>query len=448
MVGQGCAEVGTLSIQVTKRYLALGAIVCATLGGCSGITVLKQLPSVDDPKAFETVIVANVIESPFPSAVVAAGLTKSATLDLVTATWGDYLSANSGTGGAVTVIRGQTPTGRVFVASDQHVLASGISSLAVGDFNGDGTLDIAVATLAGGVERQSDSRSAGEIQILFGKGDGTFELGRRMAGPVPGPRSLASADVNGDGVDDLIVGSQHPRGRGIGIILGGSFESYIVPVEAGQAWPLAVGDFDRDGRIDIAVVNRSADGKTATRLTILFGDEKAAFTRRSTIVLISSAKGIGVGDLNGDGSKDLVLLSDDAVRTYLNDGKGGFKHAYSILGEFSLGSVLVSDFDGDGMQDIVVPGDDSTLRLLFGNGRGDVTRVLRLTSAEFGFSVQPPSMAYAADIDGDGRMDIVVAANSRNFYRSYGGDMRLEKQAWERPAIIIFMNRLARSVQP
>jgi hypothetical protein len=119
-------------------------------------------------------------------------------------------------------------------------------SVAVGDFNGDGTLDLAVANYL-----------SNTVSVLLGNGDGTFQAARNYAAG-SGPDSVAVGDFNGDGLPDLVVASGTVR-----VLLGngdGTFQTTPVSyVAGGLPISVAVGDFNGDGSPDLAVANYSSN---------------------------------------------------------------------------------------------------------------------------------------------------------------------------------------------
>src|SRR5262249_6877380 len=134
-----------------------------------------------------------------------------------------------------------------FQAARNYDTWSGSNSVAVRDFNGDGNLDLAVANYYA-------------VSILLGKGDGTFQAVHYYYGAGLNPHSATLADFNGDGKLDLAVADS----SGVSILLGngdGTFQapqSYAVGGDYSDALTsLAVGDFNHDGHLDLAVADSS-----------------------------------------------------------------------------------------------------------------------------------------------------------------------------------------------
>src|SRR5258708_3789535 len=130
--------------------------------------------------------------------------------------------------------------------------------VAVGDFNGDGLQDLAVA-----------NESSSDVSVLLGNGDGTFQAPRNFA-VGDSPISIAVGDFNGDGVWDLAVAGSF----GVGVLLGngdGTFQAVRNFVAGVNPSSVAVGDFNGDGVQDLAVTNMGLDHDHLGTVCILFG---------------------------------------------------------------------------------------------------------------------------------------------------------------------------------
>jgi len=135
----------------------------------------------------------------------------------------------------------------------------------VGDFNGDGKLDIAAAV--GG---------SNLLVILLGDGDGTFTAATSPTSTLDGPGSLAVADFNGDGFPDIAVVNGGNDTLSILLSRGdGTFNAQSRSLPSGSsAWTLTTGDFNGDGKSDLAVTN----ALTHSTVQILLGNGDGTFT--------------------------------------------------------------------------------------------------------------------------------------------------------------------------
>jgi hypothetical protein len=175
--------------------------------------------------------------------------------------------------------------------------------VAVGDFNGDGISDLAVANL-----------DTSNVSVFLSNGDGTFQAARNVP---TGNRSLsvAVADFNGDGIPDLAVAMPD---RGISVLLGngdGSFQDASIVASVGSPYALAVGDFNDDGLADLAVA-----GPSGTR--VLLGSGDGSFQSTHSGYVTGTSYSVAVGDFNGDGLPDLAATDYYSNRVVIlaNDG--------------------------------------------------------------------------------------------------------------------------------
>jgi len=272
-------------------------------------------------------------------------------------------------------------------------------SVATGDFNGDGKLDLALG--------MQEDGNPGYVNVLLGKGDGTFTPVSSSPATGRTPGSMVVGDINGDGKLDLAVANYSDNtvtillGRGDGTFLPPSGST--VRVGAGPT-ALALGDFNRDQKLDLVVANG-----TDNTLTILLGNGDGTFTPASSPPAPGSPFGLAVGDFNGDGKLDLAVANFDVntVTILLGNGDGTFAPAPSPPA--SKGPALaVGDFNSDGKLDLAVTNSgDSTVTILLGNGDGTFAPISGCcgTSVSLTFTL---GMA-AGDFNGDGKLDLAVA---------------------------------------
>ncbi len=237
-----------------------------------------------------------------PRAVAIADFNKDGKPDVITA------NAPVGQNGSVTVLLGNGD-GSLRTPVTTPIANQSAQSIAIADFNGDGKLDVAVAA-AGTIGASSDP---GGVNILFGKGDGTFQAGPVLTASGLHPEAVAAGDLNGDGIPDLAV------------LMGGT---------TGQPATLAV------------FLGQSGGTYQAAR----------TFALKTTF---GSTAGIAIGDLNGDGKPDIAAVANfgQQIDVLLGDGAGEFKEAASLpsLGQTGAGGLLLTDLDGDGKLDLATP---------------------------------------------------------------------------------------------
>lgn len=270
-----------------------------------------------------------------------------------------------------------------------------IEFIAVGDFNGDGKLDLAVAYC----NDTFPTTQPGAVEILLGNGDGTFNLA--AASPATGntPTGIATGDFNGDGNLDLAI----PNGDSntVTILLGngnGTFTAAASPATGNSPSSLAVGDFNGDGKPDLAVTNASDN-----TVTILLGNGDGTFKAAASPVTGNKPSAIAAGDFNGSGKVDLAVANaaGNTITILLGNGDGTFTATTGpVIAGPLVTPIAVADFNGDGVADLAVGGNAPALFL--GNGDGTFT-----PSAPLSPFVFPIQSVVAADLDGDGIADVV-----------------------------------------
>ena len=301
----------------------------------------------------------------------------------------------------------------------------GAASVAVADVNGDGKEDLLVANTC--VTAGAFNCVNGSVGVLLGNGDGTFQTAMSYNSDGTGASSVAVRDVNGDGKLDLLVanacGNNGNYGcmiGSVGVLLGngnGTFRAAVNYSSGGyEPDSVAVGDVNGDGNPDLLVANQcdnsgNCNGVVGVRL----GNGDGTF---QPLVTYDSggfeAQSVAVGDVNGDGKLDLVVANVCAdsnctnggvVGVLLGNGDGTFQAAMSYgSGGQDAESVAVADVDGDGKLDLVVANGDGSVSVLSGNGDGSFR-----TAMTYGSGGTRARSVSVRDVNGDGKLDLVVA---------------------------------------
>jgi len=268
--------------------------------------------------------------------------------------------------------------------------------LAVSDFNGDGIADLATG----------ENVPASAVCVYLGNGDGTFRPG--PCTPTPGvvPENCAAADLNGDGNQDLVFSNSNTTD--VYVLLGngdGTFQPQIAVSLQGTPDFVSVGDFNGDGKPDLAVA-LALVGPNSTNLgvAVLLGNGDGTFGP-PTIYPVGSAMAVAVADLNGDGIADLAAGTSVGVSVLLGNGDGTFTALPDIPVAKGVTSVTSGDYNGDGKTDLAVDllEDVPYIAVLLGNGDG--------TFAPPAFhSCYPGWSIVTGDVNGDGLADLVAAS--------------------------------------
>jgi sugar lactone lactonase YvrE len=230
------------------------------------------------------------------------------------------------------------------------------------------------------------------------------------------PTSVLVGDFNGDGIPDLVSLDVHSGGGLAWVQLGDPAHpgQYLAPLStAVNAYPVAMvsGDFNRDGLLDLAVVN-NAD----STLSILLGNGNGTFTTTSMAVG-SHPTAIVTGDFNGDGILDLAVLNegDHTISVLLGNGNGAFTASVTIPVGHNAHNLAAADFNKDGWTDLVIGRDDSDLTAYFSNGDGTFAAPATISTGGYG-----AEYIAAADVDGDGNPDIVYTESGYGYGCGYG----------------------------
>ena len=330
----------------------------------------------------------------------------------------DLIAANYASS-TVSVLLNTTPTGATSASfSTQQTFAVGTEpiSVAVADINGDGKPDLVVAneyssTGTYTVSVLLNTTPTGATSASFSTQQ-TFIVGNT-------PRSVTTADVNGDGKPDIIVVNNFDKT--VSVLLnttptGSSTASFATEqtFAAGNG-PVSVTavDINGDGKPDLVVTNAN-DATVSILLNTTTSSSTTSFATQQTFPVGKGADSVTTADINGDGKPDLVVtnLSDVTFSVLLNATTAGSSTcsftAQTFLGAGSPVAVTAADIDGDGRPDVLVANNNSGTVLVCNNitSKGSMTASLG-TPQLFTVGNSPESIV-SADINGDGKPDVTT----------------------------------------
>jgi hypothetical protein len=261
------------------------------------------------------------------------------------------------------------------------------SALAVGDFNGDGKNDVAVADY-----------DSGTVIILLGVGNGAFtNEAAYNVGAHPG--AVAVGDFNRDGTNDLVVAA----GANVTVLLGNGDGTFQTPTRLDWAkLDAVVGDFNGDGKADLAACSLN----NTTTIGVMLGNGDGTFQSAPHYAVGSNPKSLAIGDLNGDGKPELVVANNGAniVSVLLNNGDGTFNAKTNYVTGTAPISVTIADFRGTGTNDVAVANlNSNAVSYLRNNGDGTLQPVTTAGSVSLG-----TSFVIAGDFNNDHKMDLAA----------------------------------------
>lgn len=293
-----------------------------------------------------------------------------------------------------------------FGAATSYTVGNGPTSITAADFNLDGKLDLATANDGGS-----------SFSILLGDGAGHFTVTTTSLAGIMRPWQIIAADMTNDNVPDLVIRTiDNGENFQAGALLfyqgtgngGFVFRSAVVPLQSGtNGTSLAVADFDEDGWLDI-VTNCSNCGGGVVR--VLRNNRNTSFTFWPSVVTGTQITAAVTGDFNNDGKFDIATSNwlVNSVSILLGDGTGSFASpvSYPIAGS-GPAALTAGDLNSDGKTDLAVatslPGfNNGTVSVLLGDGAG------AFAAAQNTDFVRAPTSVTNADLNGDGRPDLLT----------------------------------------
>ena len=348
-----------------------------------------------------------------PFAVTAADLNGDGKLDVITANDADR---------TVTVLLNTTPAPTTTFDSgsyaSHHDFATGsfTNSVATADVNGDGRPDLITANVLGTVSVLLNTTAPGAAAPGFAT-QHSFAAGSN-------PTSVTAADINGDGLPDLIVANN--AGSNVSVLLNTTAPGAITPSFATQQtfatgsspFSVTAADINGDGEPDLIVANNADNTVSVLLNTTAPGATTPSFATQQTFATGSSPFSVTAADINGDGEPDLIVANNggNTVSVLLNTtAPGATTPSFATQQTFSVGenanafAVTAADVNGDGLPDLIVTNTSgNTVSVLLNTTAPGAATPSFATQQAFATGNQPRSVR-TADVNGDGLPDLIVA---------------------------------------
>ena len=334
--------------------------------------------------------------------------------ETVRATISGAAQGNNGTAAAPQVFQFTTataPTAGTFEQGQRVLTNRLLTEVVTGDVNGDGKLDIVTADAGNGTLSVRINNGDGTFLDNTTAGGGRYD--RFVSGVV---RSLALGDLDGDGDLDIVYTSyiRENLPGSVGILLNnGDATNYTavqgIPLGAGPR-QVVLGDVDGDGDLDL--LTTSTNPQYASVVNVRLNDGQGRFSVAQDIV--RPADYLALGDMDGDGDLDLLATSynystnSSVITLSLNDGKGTFGTAQIVAPSSILRKLILQDLDGDGDLDVFALEDSGSVSVQFNDGTGGLTSRQKLPTPGSPNNYYENIGFTAGDVDGDGDIDLLL----------------------------------------
>lgn len=324
----------------------------------------------------------------------------------------DLAVANSPTG-PLSIMLGNGAGG--FSKTDINNVMRGPSSIISADLNADGNADLIVG---------NQDKTEGSAFVFLGNGAGGFGARKSFVNSFANlfVSSVAAGDVNGDGKLDVVIACNGALGggpffHGLTVLLGDGAgnltQSGSKATGGSQPSSILLKDLNGDSKLDAVVANGIDATSSNGNIAVLQGDGAGSFNTPVTTQVGNSPRALISGDLSGDGKDDLAFISGPNASLLFGNGAGGFSGSTNIDTHAAPTNVAAADFNGDGRIDLAVsnwrPG---SVEFFVGDGSGGFNATSNFTHGGQLLAGHNAPMVVG-DLNGDGNPDVVVVNETR-----------------------------------
>lgn len=365
---------------------------------------------------FSTMPANNIVYFGAAQAVVTAASATMLTVRVPAGATYDFISVNTGglaayAGRPFDVLISGAGDHSSFAPYNNYTASSYALVTAVGDLNGDGKPDVAVTNY------QAENTVSVYVNETTASGGTVTLAGRQSFATGASPAGIAIGDIDGDGKLDIVtvngdetVSVLRNTSSGGALSFAGKSDFSV----GSQPFGVAISDLDGDGRPDLVIDNQNDNTISVLKNTGSVGN--IAFATQITYNTGGVPYDVAVGDLDGDGKPDIVVPdnSDNTVSVFRNTSAGGvFSFDVPVVlpaGNFPA-TVKIADIDGDGKLDIIVANGGGNTFSVFRNISPGIGNIFFASGLDFA-AASFPSNAIVTDINGDGMPDVVSSDNN------------------------------------
>lgn len=282
------------------------------------------------------------------------------------------------------------------------------------DFNGDGLLDLAVS---------NNQATGSQVSVFLGLGSGSFSgaanyTAASTCGSGCDPEGIVAGDFNGDGYLDLAVANMGDSS--VTILLGSASGTFSVLTPTGigsRPYAIAAADFNRDGKLDLAVACQGPLGGPGF-VDILLGNNDGTFAAPLQYGTIGLPEGMALGDFNGDGYLDIAVsdFNNNEIWVLTGNGNGSFSSGTAYATAQEPAGLVANDFNGDSHTDLAVADLMSNAVSVLINASGTFPSHVEYPIAGGGYFLA------SADLAGNGTASLTAADYSSNLFSSLLGN--------------------------